>query len=49
VQYSETWTSEGAKGKTGEMGLNVGFTRTVTGPNGEVLSEREFYTPFLGR
>lgn len=49
VQFSETWTSEGEKGKTGEMGLNVGWTRVVTGPNGEVLSDREFYTPFKGR
>jgi vancomycin resistance protein YoaR len=30
-------------------GLNVGYTRTVTDANGEVISEREFYTPFMGR
>ncbi len=30
-------------------GLNVGFTRTVTDASGEVISEREFFTPFMGR
>lgn len=51
VEIANYWTEEGGgqKSKEGKVGLATGFTRIVTDANGEVISNREFYTPFMGQ
>jgi vancomycin resistance protein YoaR len=48
VEIGNVWTEEGPKGENGNPGLDVGFVRKVTAPDGNVLSNREFYSSFKG-
>lgn len=51
AEIANYWMDEdgGQKSKAGKVGAAAAFTRIVTDANGEVVSNREFYTPFMGQ